>query len=306
MKKTLLAPSLMAAILSSSVQASDIDFSGYGSIRGGVLVDDDITPRYYGYDDKVDFKNESLFALQAKATLNEKWNATIVLQARGEKDFDLEARWAYLSYQYSPDTSISVGRFALPYFRNSDTQDIGYSHNYSRLPTAIYLGEEYDIIEGVRIMHTALVGDGDITFKGSFGSFSGQASGYDFELDNILQASAEYTYEWFSVFVGLLSADATFTGIDEVFNNGLESSLGGFGYQVTENGMVLNPGGANVYDMNELYAHEESTLYWTTGFTIDYENWLFNAEYATYDIDDSFVLETKVMGLYTEEILSVS
>lgn len=294
-EKTLLAPSLMAAILSSSVQASDIDFSGYGSIRGGVLVDDDITPRYYGYDDKVDFKNESLFALQAKATLNEKWNATIVLQARGEKDFDLEARWAYLSYQYSPDTSISVGRFALPYFRNSDTQDIGYSHNYSRLPTAIYLGEEYDIIEGVRIMHTALVGDGDITFKGSFGSFSGQASGYDFELDNILQASAEYTYEWFSVFVGLLSADATFTGIDEVFNNGLESSLGGFGYQVTENGMVLNPGGANVYDMNELYAHEESTLYWTTGFTIDYENWLFNAEYATYDIDDSFVEETKVM-----------
>ena len=87
----------------------------------------------------------------------------------------------------------------------------------------------------------------------------------------------------------------SFTGIDEVFNNGLESSLGGFGYQVTENGMVLNPGGANVYDMNELYAHEESTLYWTTGFTIDYENWLFNAEYATYDIDDSFVEETKVM-----------
>ena len=294
MKKTLLASSLMAAILSSSVQASNIDFSGYGSIRGGLLTNDDITPQYFGYDDKVDFKNESLFALQAKASLNEKWNATIVLQARGEDDFDLEARWAYLSYQYSPDTTISVGRFALPYFRNSDTQDVGYSHNYSRLPTSIYLGEEYDIIEGVRIMHTALVGDGDITLKGSFGSFSGQADGNDFELDNILQGSIEYTYEWFSVFAGVLSADATFSGLDSFIDNGLTNTLGGFGYQVNDS-MVFDPAGTNVYDMNDLYADGESTLYWSTGFTIDYENWLFNAEYAAYDIDDSFIEETKVM-----------
>ena len=295
MKKTLLASSLMAAILSSTVQASDIDFSGYGSIRGGLLVNDDITPQYFGYDDKVDFKNESLFALQAKATLNEKWNATIVLQARGEDDFDLEARWAYLSYEYSPDTTISVGRFALPYFRNSDTQDIGYSHNYTRLPTAIYLGEEYDIIEGLRIMHTTLVGDGDMTFKGSYGSFSGEASGQDFELDNIIQASAEYTYEWFSVFAGVLSADGTFPTTGTFFDNGLKGALGGFGYQITDSGTVLNPGGVSVYDMNELYGDEESTLYWTTGFTVDYENWLFNAEYAEYDIDDSFIEKTKVM-----------
>lgn len=294
MKKTLLASSLLAAIISSHAQASDIDFSGYGSIRGGLLVNDDITPQYFGYDDKVDFKNESLFALQAKATLNDKWNATIVLQARGEEDFDLEARWAYLSYQYSPDTTISVGRFALPYFRNSDTQDVGYSHNYSRLPTAIYLGEEYDIIEGVRIMHTALVGDGDITLKGSFGSFSGETGGNDFELDNILQASVEYTYEWFSVFAGVLSAKASLPTLDSLIDNGLTGTLGGFGYQVND-GMVFDPAGTNVYNMDNLYANEESTLYWSTGFTIDYENWLFNAEYAAYDIDNSFVEETKVM-----------
>ena len=263
-------------------------------LEAACLANDDITPQYFGYDDKVDFKNESLFALQAKASLNEKWNATIVLQARGEDDFDLEARWAYLSYQYSPDTTISVGRFALPYFRNSDTQDVGYSHNYSRLPTSIYLGEEYDIIEGVRIMHTALVGDGDITLKGSFGSFSGQAGGNDFELDNILQGSIEYTYEWFSVFAGVLSADATFSGLDSFIDNGLTNTLGGFGYQVNDS-MVFDPAGTNVYDMNDLYADGESTLYWSTGFTIDYENWLFNAEYAAYDIDDSFIEETKVM-----------
>lgn len=291
MKKTLLASSLIAAILSSQAQASDINFSGYGSIRGGLLVNDDITPQYFGYDDKVDFKNESLFALQAKATLNEKWNATIVLQARGEEDFDLEARWAYLSYQYSPDTTISFGRFALPYFRNSDTQDIGYSHNYSRMPTAIYLGEEYDIIEGVRIMHTTLVGDGDLTFKGSFGSFSGEVSNTGFELDNILQASVDYTYEWFSVFAGVLTADASFDN-KASFDGGLMQSLPGY---TVANGVAFNPSNVAVYNMKDLYADEDSALYWTTGFTIDYENWLFNAEYAAYEIDDSFIEETQVM-----------
>ncbi|MGB2741091.1 MAG: hypothetical protein WBC60_11135 [Cognaticolwellia sp.] len=291
MKKTLLASSLMAAILSSHAQASDIDFSGYGSIRGGMLVNDDITPQYYGYDDNIDFKNESLFALQAKANLNDEWNATIVLQARGEDDFDLEARWAYLSYQFSPDTTISFGRFALPYFRNSDTQDIGYSHNYSRLPTAIYIGEEFDIIEGVRVIHSTLIGDGDLTFKGSFGSFSGELNNAGFELDNIIQASVEYTYEWFSIFAGVLSADVSIDA-KAGFDTGLTQSLPG--YTVID-GVAFNPNNIAVYDMNELYADEENGLYLSTGFTIDYENWLFNAEYAVYDIDDAFTQETEAM-----------
>lgn len=295
MKKTLLASSVLAAMLSSHVQATDINFSGYGSIRGGLLVNDDIVPQYFGYDDKVDFKNESLFALQAKANLNDKWNATIVLQARGEEDFDVEARWAYLNYQFSPETMISFGRFALPYFRNSDTQDIGYSHNYSRLPTAIYLGEEYDIIEGVRVMHSTFVGDGDITFKGSFGSFSGEVSDTGFELDTIIQGSVEYTYEWFSIFAGVLSADASFD-TKGALDAGLETSLKQFhpDYSVT-GGTAFNPAGTAVYDMKDLYADEDPTLYWSTGFTIDHNNWLLNAEYAAYEIDDSFLEETQVM-----------
>lgn len=294
MKKTLIASGLLSAILASNVYATDINFSGYGSIRGGLLVNDDITPGYFGYDDKVDFKNESLFALQAKANLNDAWNATIVLQARGEDDFDLEARWAYLSYELSPETTLSFGRFALPYFRNSDTQDVGYSHNYSRLPKSIYLGEEYDIIEGVRVMHSTFVGDGDLTLKGSFGSFSGQVNDVDFDLDNIIQASAEYTYEWFSIFAGILSAEASFD-TKASLNAGLEATLPG--YTVTD-GIVFTPsalGAKAVYNMEDLYADEDSTLYWTTGITIDHNNWLINAEYAAYDIDDSFIEETQVM-----------
>lgn len=140
-------------------------------------------------------------------------------------------------------------------------------------------------------MHSTFVGDGDITFKGSYGSFSGEVNDVGFELDNILQGSVEYTYEWFSVFAGVLTADASFdtkTSLD----TGLMQALPD--YTVT-NGTAFNPNDVAVYNMKDLYADEDSALYWSTGFTIDYENWLFNAEYAAYNIDDSFIEETQVM-----------
>ena len=132
------------------------------------------------------------------------------------------------------------------------------------------------------------------SLKGSFGSFSGQVNDVDFDLDNIIQASAEYTYEWFSIFAGILSAEASFD-TKASLNAGLEATLPG--YTVTD-GIVFTPsalGATAVYNMEDLYADEDSTLYWTTGITIDHNNWLVNAEYAAYDIDDSFIEETQVM-----------
>ena len=290
MKKAYLAMLIAGVMVSENSNAVEVNFSGYGSIRAGTLVNDDITPARYGYEDEIEFKNESLFALQTNATVNDKWNATLVLQARGNEDFDVEARWAYLSYQYSAETSFSFGRFALPYFWNSDTQDIGYSHNYSRLPKSIYLGEEYDVIEGVRVIHATYIGDGDLTLKGSFGSFSGEVSEIDFELDTIIQASAQYTYdEWFSVFAGVLSADATFKN-QERLDGLIAGSLPG--YTIT-NGVLSNPANASVYNMEDFYAVEDSTLYWTVGFSVEQGQWLLGAEYVSYEIDDSFSEETQ-------------
>ncbi len=88
--------------------AADINFSGYGSIRAGMLLNDNFIPPIYGYTDKVNFKNESLFALQASSQLNKDWNATILLQASGQDDFRIEAKWAYLSYAVTPEIQIST------------------------------------------------------------------------------------------------------------------------------------------------------------------------------------------------------
>ncbi|NMP31430.1 porin [Thalassotalea sp. M1531] len=300
---------LLMAVASSTAIAADINFSGYGTIRGGMAFDEDAQTTNFGYDETLDFKNESKFAIQAITQLNKKWSATIVMHADGAEDFDIEARWAYLNYQYTPETTVTLGRFALPYFRHSDTQDIGYSHNYSRMPTSIYDGQEFDLIEGIRITHATYIGDADLTLKASYGSFDGSADtslgDVDTEITNIIQFSAEYSYEWFSFYAGVLSADVTLD-INDQIDQQLMFTLPGY---VVSNNTVYNPTNAAVYDMKEIYVEEDSTVYMTAGFTAEHENWLFNIEYAAYDVDDTFFEEKKAFYAsisYNFEQLTVS
>lgn len=291
MKKSIVACALISALSGTTAWAGDVSFSGYGSFRAGLTLDDNYIPPDFGYDDEVDFKNESLFALQAKTQINDKWNATIVLQASGDKDFDVEARWAYLSYEITPDTTLSLGRFALPYFRNSDTQNIGYSHNYARMPSAIYKGQNFDIVEGVRLTHTELVGDGEININASYSNYDGEVKldlgTSSAEFKDIIQLSAEYSYDWFSIYMGYMTTSATLD-INENLDQVLVGSLPG--YSVVDN-VAYNPSGQAVYQMKNIYMEEDRTSYASIGFTAEHNQWLFNAEYVAYDADDSFFQE---------------
>lgn len=284
-KKSLLGL-VLASTFAPSAFAADINFSGYGSIRGGMLLDDNFTlPEIFPYDDKMDFESESLFALQAQTKLNDKWSATVVMQAAGKKDFDLEARWAYVNYKYSPNTTLTFGRFAMPFFRSSDTKDIGYSHNFSRMPASVYIDLDAAVIEGIRASHTAFVGDGDITFKASYGSWDGEVRANGglrgaSEMNDILQLSAEYNWEWLSLFVGGFVGKWS-SDLDAAVNAALPP-----GYSL-EDGHAINPEGEAVYDMSRLYLDEDTAKYVSAGVAIDYNNFLFNAEIAHFGIDDS-------------------
>lgn len=301
MKTLKLATLAVCSAIGQQALAADINFSGYGSIRGGMLTDDDYVPPFIKLDDEFDFEPESVFALQASTRINDKWSATVVMRAAGDEDFDVEARWAYVNYSWTPETTITLGRFALPFFRASDTNDIGYTHNFARMPSAIYSNFEFEIVEGVRLTHNTFVGDGDLTVKASFAQYDGDVrfgnSGtFAMEFNNIFQLSAEYTWEWLTLFAG------GFTGTHEqpefnqqiemsVINtvNGIYDQTGLPGDYSLDNGMILNPLGNAVYDMDELYFEDDTSLYLSAGFAIDYNNFMISGEYANYGTDDTFL-----------------
>lgn len=303
MKTLKLASLAVCCAIGQQATAAEINFSGYGSIRGGMLTEDDYVPPFIKLNDDFDFEPESVIALQAATKINDKWSATVVMRAAGDEDFDVEARWAYVNYALSPESTITLGRFALPFFRASDTNDIGYSHNFSRMPSAIYSDYQLEIVEGIRFTHSTFVGDGDITFKASYAQYDGDVtfgnSGtFDLSMDDILQLSVEYTWEWLTLFAGGFTAKHTQPGIQENLDTlaaGLSTqiynSIPGVppGEYTIDNGNLLNPAGSSVYDMDNIYFEDDTTLYVSTGFAIDYDNFLVSGEYATYGTDDTFL-----------------
>ena len=291
--RKLIAVAISSAIASggliTNAAAADINFSGYGSVRGGMLLDDNFSlPGLFPYTkDSMDFENESLFALQAAAKLNDKWSATIILQAKGSNEFDVEARWAYVNYKVSPETTLTAGRFALPFFKSSDTKDIGYAHNFARMPRSVYLDVDFSAIEGLRLSHSTYIGDGDISLKASYGSWDGDitvASGDTFEakITDIFQVSVDYTYDWLSVFAGGFLGTWT-TDLTEEYS----APFIGAGFDVNKQSGNISIDGASVYNLNKLNPIEDDIIYVSVGIGIDYEDILFNVEVAHFGIKDS-------------------
>ena len=73
MKKLSVAVAICCALATSGASA-EVRINGFASIVGGKSLDSDQT--LYGYDDDISFKNESVFALQLTADLQEKLTAT--------------------------------------------------------------------------------------------------------------------------------------------------------------------------------------------------------------------------------------
>lgn len=122
-KKSLLAVSL-AGLLAAPAYA-DVTINGFASINAGIALDKNDS--LYGYDDSLDFKNESLFAIQIMSDLGEKLSVTAQLMGRGSNDFDVGFEWAFISYQINDDWRINAGRLRTPFYKYSDFRDVGYS-----------------------------------------------------------------------------------------------------------------------------------------------------------------------------------
>lgn len=104
----------LAALLAAPAHA-DLTINGFASIKAGMTLDSDST--LYGYTDELDFKNESLFAVQVMSDLGEKLSVTAQLMGRGREDFNAEFEWAFLSYQLTDNMQINAGTFTYTFLQ---------------------------------------------------------------------------------------------------------------------------------------------------------------------------------------------
>ncbi|MFC4698867.1 porin [Glaciecola siphonariae] len=265
MKKGLLLPvSLLALSVSTAVNA-DVRINGFANFTAGYTTED---TGLYGYEDKVDFSNGSLFAIQISGSVNENVTATAQLLARGNEDYNAEFEWAYLTYAIDDSSSISGGRLRLPLFRYSSSLDVGYSYHWITAPRSVY-SVPFNNYNGLRYDLNGYKGDLEYNVSLFGGEYSNEVSGGDLEADKVFGITTEFTYNSFKArFVAGRGSNTL--SIDAV-----DGTLA-----------QLSPIAPELAD--DLAMIDDSGLFLGAGFEFDNFDWFVSAEYTSVETKDSF------------------
>lgn len=122
-----------------------VTFSGFGTL--GVVHSDYgqadfianvIQPRGVGFSSWSAAPDSDLGA-QAKFTFTDALSGVIQVLSRDDSngEFKPSVEWANLQYQITSDLKVRVGRMLLPTYQYSDTQNVGYSLPWVRIPVEI-------------------------------------------------------------------------------------------------------------------------------------------------------------------------
>jgi len=289
---------LSVLVASCSLTANaELTFNGFASIKAGMLFNDpkdlngngtiDSDEQAYSgrITEDLSFKENSLFALQATADLTEGLTATVQLMAEGIDDFEVDARWAYLSYQLSDSWTVQAGRIILPAFYKSEFEKVGYAHNYSILPRSVYTPLAFSNVEGIRFNTSTYFGDWTMNSSLGYSNWQGDISlsGVNFggSLKDIISGNFELNRDWLTLFGGAFITDVEFDTLDQaVINPTVDSLLG----------PAVDAGALSASDLvqtKQALSFSGDGLYFYYGFDIDYNDWLVTYEYADYGIKDA-------------------
>jgi hypothetical protein len=267
---------LIASLLLSTIAApsyADVRINGFASIYGGQTLSSGDS--LYSYTDELDWQNDSLFAVQVSADVMDGLSATAQLIARGSEDFNAEFEWAYLTYEVSENAQLSAGKMRIPFYRYSDFLDVGYAYRWVRPPQSVY-NLSFSTYEGLSYLHNSTIGELDSSLQLMAGSVDTDITAVTdsdaAKLKNTLGVNWSLSNGWLTGRVAYLITEATIdvSGSNEL--TGLFNGLKAYG---------LND------QYNNLAIEEDDAYFAAVGIGIDYNDFLVDAEYTQFEIDNS-------------------
>ncbi len=251
---------------------SEITINGFASIYAGKATSNDTV---YGYDDEISLENESKFALQVIADLGDDLSATAQIISRGSDDFDASFEWAYVTYTIDDASQLSVGKMRIPFYKYSDYLDVGYAYRWVRPPQSVY-GLSFSTYEGASYLYTGTIGNWDSSIQLLYGNLSQDIVAFTdadtAEMNTILGVNWTLEYDWFSYRIAYLIADVSVDSSNSPELSGLVAALQQYNLQS---------------DADMLITNDDSGYFLGTGFAIDYNDFLIDAEYTELEVDNS-------------------
>jgi len=266
LKKSLIAFAVSGLLIAPA--HAEVQINGFASIKAGMTLDSD--DELYGYTNDLDFKNESLMALQVRSDLGEKLSVTAQLMGRGNNDFDIGFEWAFITYQLNDNTMINAGRLRGPFYKYSEYKDVGYAYDWSRVPRSVY-GLGFDNIEGISVYRTDIIAGFDSTLIAMYGGYDGTTGLGDGQLDGFVGASWELSRDWYNFRIAYYNADASLTFANQDANN-LLGALNANGFAALA---------------EEIDFDKDKGTFFGIGAGIDRENLVIVAEYNRTEVDNT-------------------
>jgi len=150
---------------------SRIHINGFFSAGGSATNTsaDYLVPNHGTIDNHFNFASNSLVGLQFNADLATHLQIVTQFVADGDDTngnvaYRVNAEWAYLRYVVSPSYQVRVGRFRLPAFLYSETEQVGYSYPYFQLPNEVYRLVPFNNVNGVDMIYRYTIGHTGWTF----------------------------------------------------------------------------------------------------------------------------------------------
>ena len=265
---------LLSAASFASASHAEIDINGFGNVVGGITSSDD---QVLGFNDTIDFSNDSLFALQVSSDISDKLSATAQIISRGEDDFDASFEWAYITYNVSPSVTFNAGRFRLPLFAYSSSLDVGYTYHWITAPSVVY-DVPFNNLDGVKLGKTGYVSGWDYSLDVAFGTFKGETLGADNNGDNTALVSGQISNESLTLRAVYGRATTTVDLTKSSDDVGLALGLGFEGIEA-----------AGFADLADSLRIEDDTGEFV-GVSVMYDNYDFfvGGEYTEVSVDNNF------------------
>lgn len=278
-KKNVLVVALLAVI--PLVHAADINFSGFLSVGGG-FVDDENSVSYGGYDEEDLTFDKNLLGLQVTGKVSEKITATAQLIARSENDYEVKAEWAYLTWQASDAIKVRAGRLRTPFYMYSDFLDVGYAYAWITPPREVYY-LPFNNVDGIDFYATKTLGIFDTSVQVYFGgfdddlNFSGSLA--DAKTRNQIGVAGTLGKDWWTLRAAYHQADL-WIDVTAVPLGGGET-IGSFASTLNTIGFGDNA--------NKLLVEDDKATFAEVGVNIDTGTFVAALEYVEFEAKNSLL-----------------
>lgn len=260
----------LACAITAASSHAEISLNGFASVVAGQTTEKDASA--LGYSDSIDFKPDSLFALQASSDLGEGLSVTAQIISRGRDDWEPKFEWAYVAYEATDNFRVLAGRQRVPFYMYSDFLDVSYAYNWITPPQGVY-NVIFDTFDGLGGIYNFQLGEFDNTLHVVYGRNTDKQTilGNEVQPDfkHLVGGALTLTRDWLTLRAAYFQAEVNMPIKD------LDDLAAGWD----------QAGFADI--ANHVRASEDDSKFVELGVQVDYEQFVVIGEYTKLTIDNT-------------------